>query len=124
MTHSATIGRAQRRRVREGIFEVLVDHGRMRDDGAVVVEHRHLAFRVDRDEPGLVLFELVQVDVDALECEAFLLQRGQALQRVGGGGERIRNRVPDVALAVAVEIDGVLLEVLRHELGIAHGACP
>ena len=40
-----------------------------RDDHAVVIEHRDLAFGVDRDEPGLVLLELVQVDIDTFECQ-------------------------------------------------------
>ena len=45
-------------------------------------------------------------------------------ERVGGRGERVRDRVPDVALPVAVEVDGELLEVFRHELRVAHSTCP
>src|SRR5262249_48912465 len=37
---------------------------------------------------------------------------------------RVRDRVPDVTLAVAVEIDGIFLEIRRHELGVAHRARP
>ena len=50
---------------------------------AVVIEHRHLAFGIDGDEPRLVLLELVQVDVDALEREPLLLERNQRLERIG-----------------------------------------
>ncbi len=76
--------RAQRRGVWEGVLEVLVDHRGVGDDEAVVVQHRHLALGVDGGEPGLVLLELVQVDVDALELQALFLQRDQRLERIGG----------------------------------------
>src|SRR5262249_3844218 len=46
------------------------------------------------------------------------------LERVCGRGERVRDRVPDVTLAVAVEIDGIFLEIRRHELGVTHRARP
>ena len=52
---------------------------------AVVIEHRHLALGIDRDEPGLVLLELVQVDVHALELEALLLEGEQRLEGIGRG---------------------------------------
>ncbi len=39
-------------------------------------------------------------------------------------GERIRYRMPDVLLAVAVEIDTILVVLGRQELGEAHGAAP
>ena len=79
------VGRPERGCRRKGVLEVFADDGRVRDDDAVVIEHRHLAFRIDRDEPGLVLLELVQVDVHALELQALLLERDQRLQRIGGG---------------------------------------
>ena len=41
------------------VLEILVDDGRVGDDDAVVIEHRHLSFRVDREEPRVVLLELV-----------------------------------------------------------------
>ena len=43
---------------------------------------------------------------------------------LGRRGQRIRHRGPDVDLAVAVEIDGVLVELRRQELGQPHGAAP
>jgi hypothetical protein len=45
-------------------------------------QDRHLALRIDRHEPGLVLLEPVQVDVAALEREALLLQRDQAFEGI------------------------------------------
>src|SRR6185437_8361494 len=47
-----------------------------------------------------------------------------AMQRIAGRAERVRHRVPDVAPAVAVEIDGIFLEIRRQELGVAHGPRP
>ena len=41
-----------------------------------------------------------------------------------GGGERVRHRVPDVAAAIAVEIDSVLVEFRRQELRKTGGAGP
>src|SRR5690606_37422717 len=49
---------------------------------AIMVEHRHLALGVDRDEPVRVLLELVQVDIDAFVLEALLLERDHRLERV------------------------------------------
>ena len=43
---------------------------------------------------------------------------------VGGGGECVRHRVPDVLAAVAVEIVGERVVLGRHELREAHGAGP
>ena len=43
---------------------------------------------------------------------------------VAGRADHVRHVAPDVALAVAGEVDGVVHEVLRHELGLAHGAGP
>src|SRR5262249_61584736 len=47
-----------------------------------------------------------------------------AVQRVAGRGECIQDRVPYVALAIAVEINGVIVEISGQELRIAHGAGP
>ncbi len=74
---------AQRRGVREGVFQVFVDHRGVGDDEAVVIQHRHLALGIEGGEPGLVLLELVQVDIDALELEALFLQGNQGLERIG-----------------------------------------
>src|SRR5260370_290913 len=41
-----------------------------------------------------------------------------------GGGERVRHRVPDVAAAIAVEIDTVLVKFRRQELRQTGGAGP
>ena len=68
------VGRPERRCSRKGVLQVFADDGRVCDDDAVVIEHRHLAFRIDRDERGLVLLELVQIDVHALELQALLLE--------------------------------------------------
>src|SRR5207253_5314813 len=64
------------------VLQVLVDDGGVSDDGAVVIEYRHLPFRVDRQEPGLVLLELVQIDVDAFIRQALLDERSEE-RRVG-----------------------------------------
>jgi cold shock CspA family protein/ribosome-associated translation inhibitor RaiA len=40
------------------------------------------------------------------------------------GGKRIRHRFPDILLAVAVEIDGIFVELRGQELGQTHGAAP
>ena len=45
-------------------------------------------------------------------------------QEVGRRGERVRNRGPDVAPAVAVAVDRVFEEARRHELGLAHRSGP
>jgi len=52
------------------------------DDDAVMIEHRHLPFRIDGREPRLVLLELVQIDVDALPRQTLLDERNHRLQRV------------------------------------------
>ncbi len=43
---------------------------------------------------------------------------------IGGGGEHVRHIAPEVGFAVAGKIDGVIDDVGRHELGLAHGAGP
>ena len=43
---------------------------------------------------------------------------------IGKRGERVRHRVPDVLLAVAILVDRILIEVLGHELREAHGPGP
>ena len=45
-------------------------------------------------------------------------------EMIGDGGERIRHRGPDVALAVAVEIDRVFVEARRQKLRMPHRAGP
>jgi hypothetical protein len=50
-----------------------------------VIEHRHLALGIDGDEPGFVLLELVQVDVDALELETLFLNESSALSELAAG---------------------------------------
>ncbi len=45
-------------------------------------------------------------------------------QVVGGGGQGVAGRAPDVTLAVAVEVHGILVVGGRDELGLAHGAGP
>ena len=46
---------------------------------------------------------------------------GELLRR---GRQRVRHRMPDVGLAVAVEIDGVFVIFRRQKLREAHGAAP
>ena len=46
------------------------------------------------------------------------------VQVIGGGGEHVRHIAPDVAFAVAGKVDGVVDDVGRHELRLAHGAGP
>src|SRR5690606_3994196 len=46
------------------------------------------------------------------------------VQQVGGGGQRVGYRVPDVAPAVAVDVDGIGLVAGGNELGVAHSARP
>ena len=77
------IGRAQGRRIGKRILQVFVDDRRVRDDGAVMIEHRNLALGIDREEGRLVLLELVQIDINALERQALFLERDEALERVG-----------------------------------------
>ena len=43
---------------------------------------------------------------------------------VGERGERIRYRMPDVLLAVAVQVDRIEIVVLGHELREPHGPGP
>jgi hypothetical protein len=64
------------------VFEIFVDYRGVGDDDAVVVEHGDLAFGIDGQKPRRVLFEPVQIDVDALKIEPLLQQRNQGLQRV------------------------------------------
>ena len=56
------IGGAQRRRIGKRVFEIL-----------------------ERDEPGLVLLELVQIDIATDEIELLFLQRDHRFERVGDG---------------------------------------
>ena len=88
VTHASlaqSVRRTQWWGVGKGILQVFADHCCVGDQLAVVVEHRHLALGVDRDEPRLVLFELVQVDIQALKIEALLLEGDEGLQGVGDG---------------------------------------
>ena len=67
--------------------------------------------------------------VEALRQDHFLGPAHAALpaapvQQVGGRGQGIGVRAPDVALAVAVEVDGRGAVAGRDELGLAHGAGP
>jgi hypothetical protein len=57
----------------------------VRNDAAVVIEHRHLSLRIDRHEPVRVLLELVQIDLDALKRQTLLDERNHRLQRVRRG---------------------------------------
>lgn len=77
------VGRTQRRSFGKGIFEILVDDGCVSNDVAVMVQNGDLAVGIDGDEPGLVLLELVQVDVNTLKLEPLFLQRNQGFERVG-----------------------------------------
>ena len=79
------ICRSQWWRIGKRVLEVFVDDGRVRDDDAVVVENRNLPLGIDREERRVVLLELVQVDVHALELEALFLEGNEALERVGTG---------------------------------------
>jgi hypothetical protein len=70
------------RDVRENIFQVLVVDGRVSDDQPVVIQHRYLAFRIDRHEPVGVLLELMQIDLNALKGQRLLDERNHGFQRV------------------------------------------
>src|SRR5262249_23236743 len=71
---------------------------------------------------------------DLLGIEAFwqghLIAPGLArlpicvLEIACGGGERVRNVVPDVALAISVIVDGKALIGGGDELGVTHGPGP
>src|SRR4029077_10850039 len=67
------------------VFKILIDDRRVSDDDPIMIEHRDLAFRIDRYEPGRVLLEPVQIHVDAVVWQALLDERNHRFERICRG---------------------------------------
>lgn len=70
-----------KRRIGKGFLEILANHGRLRDHVAIGDEHRHDAFRIDREELGPELLALQNVDVVTDPLQTFFTERETDLCR-------------------------------------------
>ena len=69
------------RRLGMGFLEILADHGRLGDHVAIGNEHRHDAFRIDREKLGSKLLTLQEVDVMPGPLQTFLGEHETDLRR-------------------------------------------
>ena len=68
-------------RLREARVEVLDDRERLQENRAVVVDHGNRAVRILRDEVGLTVIALRQIQRDRLVLDAFEIQRDPHAKR-------------------------------------------
>src|SRR5438045_3056999 len=90
--------------------------------GATHAEPHPLRDRAPGVLPGHSLVEIARQD--DLAPPALLAAPSEPRNIVGDRTEHIGAVGPDVATAVAVEIDGIAQEGRRHELALTHGAGP
>jgi hypothetical protein len=83
--HLRSLGEILRpqRHLGKRVVEILVDHRRLGDHGAVVHQDRHLAVGIQLQEFRPMLLETQQVDIVADELQVLFLQAQQSLHRIG-----------------------------------------